>query len=126
MMCDKIYKNGLYDSELKVLEVLWAEKEIIAKDLSVILKSMYGWEKSTGYTVIRRMAEKGLILRSGKKFTCQPAITREEALEVELDKFVDKLFGGSKDQLIAALLGNPMTQPQIAVLRQMVQEFTAG
>jgi len=126
MMCDKIYKNGLYDSELKVLEVLWAEKEIIAKDLSIILEEMCGWQKSTAYTVIRRMAEKGLILRSGKKFTCQAAITREEALELEIDKFVDKLFGGSKDQLVASLLGNSITQPQIAALRQMVQEFAAN
>jgi len=121
----KDYKNGICDSELKVLEVLWGEKEIIAKELSIILKDVYGWEKSTAYTVIRRMTEKGLILRSGKKFTCEPAITKEEALEVEIDKFVERLFSGSKDQLVASLLGNSMTQPQIAVLRQMVQEFTA-
>ena len=122
----KEIKNGICDSEIKVLEVLWVEKEIIAKDLSVILKDVVGWEKSTAYTVIRRMAEKGLILRSGKKFTCKPGITKEEVYELEVDKFVDRLFSGSKDQLIASLLGSSVTQPQIAVLRQMVQEFTAS
>ena len=53
----------LHDGELNVMELLWSNKELAAKDISKIIKEYIGWEKNTTYTVIKRLIDKGAIRR---------------------------------------------------------------
>ena len=55
----------LYDSELKVMEVLWKEGDDSAKHISEILNAEIGWNKNTTYTVIKKCVAKGAIERYG-------------------------------------------------------------
>ena len=119
-------KNMIFESELKVLEILWNEGDTTAKDLAIKLNKSTAWSKTTSYTVIKKCVDKGLIERLGTNFTCRVMITREEARQKELEILADKMFEGSSDLLIASLLGgSKMTSSQIAKLRNMVQEFDA-
>lgn len=53
----------LFDSEIKIMEVLWAEGDCTAKHISDQLKQQIGWNMNTTYTVIKRLIGKGVIER---------------------------------------------------------------
>lgn len=94
----------LYDSELKVMEILWDRGEVTAKEISLILNDTIGWNKNTTYTVIKKCVEKGAVSRSGTNFVCRPLISREEAREYEVNELIGKMFDGKKNLLFASLL----------------------
>jgi predicted transcriptional regulator len=119
-------KKMIFESELKVLEVLWNEGDTTAKDLAIKLKESTAWSKTTTYTVIKKCVDKGLIERLGTNFMCRVKITREEAQKQESEILANKMFDGSSDLLIASLLGgSKMTSSQIDKLRRMAQTFDA-
>ena len=119
-------KNMIFESELKVLEVLWHEGDTTAKDLALRLNESTGWSKTTTYTVIKKCIDKGLIERLGTNFMCRAVITQEAARKQESEILANKMFGGSSDLLIASLLGgSKMTASQVDKLRNMVKEFSA-
>ncbi len=114
----------LFDSELKVMGVLWREGDTTAKQISDILKAEIGWNMNTTYTVIKKCIAKGAIKRSEPNFLCHALVSREEAQETETDELIGKLFDGSADKLFAALLGRKkLTAEQIAQLRQIVGDL---
>ncbi len=114
----------LFDSELKVMDVLWKEGDLTAKAVSDILKAEIGWNMNTTYTVIKKCVAKGAIARSEPGFRCHALISREEAQEAETDELIGKLYDGSVDKLFATLLGRKkLTAQQIKRLRQLVDRL---
>ena len=69
----------LFDSEWKVMEVLWQDGDTTAKELSLRLADSAGWNKNTTYTVIKKCVEKGAIERREPNFLCHACITKEAA-----------------------------------------------
>ena len=65
----------LHEGELNVMELLWSNKVLAAKDISKIIKEYIGWEKNTTYTVIKRLIDKGAIRRK-MGFLCRRNIKR--------------------------------------------------
>lgn len=114
----------LFDSELKVMGVLWKEGDTTAKQISDILKSEIGWNMNTTYTVIKKCIAKGAIERMEPNFLCHALIQKEVVQEAETDELIGKLYEGSADKLFAALLGRKkLTAEQIAKLRQIVGDL---
>ena len=60
----------LFDSELKVMDVLWKEGDKTAKQISDILKEEIGWNMNTTYTVIKKCIAKGAIERTEQTQSC--------------------------------------------------------
>ena len=58
----------LHEGELNVMELLWSNKVLAAKDISKIIKEYIGWEKNTTYTVIKRLIDKGAVKREDPGF----------------------------------------------------------
>lgn len=114
----------LYDSELKIMEVLWREGDLTAKEIAGKLNEEIGWNKNTTYTIIKKCITKGAIARTEPNFLCHALITKQEAQEAETDALIGKLYDGSADKLFAALLGRKKLSPeQIQRLRQIVGDF---
>ena len=114
----------LFDSELKVMGVLWREGDQTAKHISDILKTEIGWNMNTTYTVIKKCMAKGAIARSEPNFLCHALVSREAVQAAETEELIGKLFDGAPDQLFASLLGSQrLTQEQIERLRRMIQEL---
>ncbi len=114
----------LFDSELKVMGVLWKEGDKTAKEISDILKSEIGWNMNTTYTVIKKCIAKGAIERLEPNFLCRALIQKEAVQEAETDELIGKLYDGSADKLFAALLGRKkLTAEQIAKLKQIVGDL---
>lgn len=113
----------LFDSELKVMGVLWREGDITAKRVSDILKEEAGWNMNTTYTLIKRCIGKGAIERREPHFICHALIPREEVQAAETDEFIDRIYDGSVDKLFAALIGRKkLSEEQIVRLRKIVEE----
>ena len=116
----------LFDSELKVMDVLWKEGDMPAKQISDILKETIGWNMNTTYTVIKKCIAKGAIERREPNFLCHALIARDVVQAAETEELLHKLFDSSPDLLFASLLGHQrLSKPQIDNLRRMVSELEA-
>ena len=114
----------LFDSELRVMEVLWDRGDASAKTIAQVLGAQVGWSKTTTYTVIKKCLDKGAIERSEPGFICRALISREEAQAYATDKLVDKLYGGAADRLVASLLGRKrLSQDEINSLKKLVEDL---
>ena len=114
----------LFDSERKVMDVLWREGDQTAKRNSDNLKEEIGWNMNTTYTVIKKCIAKGAIRRTEPNFRCHALISKEEAQEAETEELIEKLYDGSVDKLFAALLGRKkLTGEQIANLKKIVADL---
>lgn len=114
----------LFDSELKVMDVLWREGDTTAKHISDVMKEETGWNMNTTYTLIKRCIKKGAIQRSEPNFMCHALIPKEEVQEAETNELINKIYDGSADKLFAALLGRKkLSAEQIEKLKQIVGDL---
>lgn len=114
----------LFDSELKVMEVLWKEGEQTAGQMAKILKEQVGWNRNTTYTVIKKLIEKGAVKRYEPNFTCRAAVTKECVRQGEAAELIDKLFDGSAELFLSAYVsGKKLSSDEIDGLRRIVEEL---
>lgn len=114
----------LFDSELKVMEVLWREGDRTAKQISEILGDSIGWNVNTTYTVIKKCIAKGAIERSEPNFLCHARIPKETVQAVEAQELMGKLFDGSPDLLFASVLGGrKLSREQIDRIRRWIDDM---
>lgn len=114
----------LFDSELKVMDVLWKEGDLPAKQISNILNEAIGWNMNTTYTVIKKCIAKGAVERREPNFLCHALIEKSVVQAAETEELLHKLFDSSPDLLFASLLGRQrLSKTQIDNLRRMVSEL---
>lgn len=114
----------LFDSELKVMEVLWKEGDLPAGRIAAILKEETGWNRNTTYTVIKKCMEKGAIERYDPKFMCRALISRQAVQSCETEALIDRMFDGSRQQFFAAFLSDEkLTEEDIRQLRELVDHL---
>ena len=112
----------LYDSELKLLEILWDSGELPARDVAAQAADAVGWSKTTTYTVIKKCVEKGLVAREDPGFRCRAVVSRKEAQQWETRDLIDRMYGGSADHLVACLLeGRKLDSGELDRLRRLVE-----
>ena len=114
----------LFESELKVMDLLWKEGDLPAKEIAQRLKEQINWSKTTTYTVLKKCVEKKAVLRTDPGFLCSPLISRKEVQKAATKDLIDKVYGGSKDLLLASLLGQQELTPEdIARLKKLAEEL---
>lgn len=121
-MSEEVVK--LFDSELKVMNVIWREGDVAAKHVADALTRELGWNKNTTYTLIKRCIRKGAIERREPGFMCRALIPKEKVQEAETDELIHKVYDGSVDKLFAALLGRKeLSADQINRLKQVIDDL---
>ena len=116
------YEIRLHDGELNVMELLWSNKELAARDISKIIKEYIGWEKNTTYTVIKRLIDKGAIVREDPGFICKANVTKKKIQETETNILLDKFYGGSLVNFINSYMMNyRMNEEERDALLQLAQ-----
>lgn len=114
----------LFDSELKVMDVLWREGDLPAKAIARTLTEEIGWNVNTTYTLIKRCIAKEAIERSEPGFMCHALVSKEQVQQEETQELIDKVFDGSADKLFASLLGGRrISREQLERLRSMIDEM---
>lgn len=113
----------IFDSELKLMELIWEREPVSAKDLSLLAATALEWNKNTTYTVLKKLEAKGFILRKDPGFICSTLVTRGEVQKSEAKSLAARLFGGSKRALFSALLEDEeLTADDIAELKEMINK----
>ena len=114
----------LFDSELKVMDILWRKGDQTAKQIADLLREETGWNVNTTYTVIKKCVAKGAIQRTEPNFLCHPLLPKTEVQKAETDELLGKLFDGSADMLFYALLGRKkLTAEQLTALKEIVGDL---
>ncbi|MDR2712137.1 MAG: BlaI/MecI/CopY family transcriptional regulator [Clostridiales bacterium] len=117
----------LFDSELRIMNILWEKGDTTAKGLAEILAEQIGWSKTTTYTVIKKCIDKGAASRIEPNFLCHALVTRQQTQERETDELIDKMFGGRPEQLIASILWRKDLSPEVREsLKNLVNDLPEG
>ncbi len=115
-----IYQMGAI--EARFADIVWQNEPITSSNLCKAAEKSFGWKKSTTYTVLKRLCEKGILKNENGNVTS--VITKEEFYAHQSDRFVNENFGGSLPAFIAAFTAkNNLTREQIAELKEMIDKF---
>lgn len=116
-------KEKLFESEAKIMEILWRRGPLSAKEISVIAADTIGWNKNTTYTVIKKLEAKGFLRRDDPGFLCTPLISREEIQKKEASSLLNRLFGGSRKALFSALLEDEtLSEEELTELKELIEK----
>ena len=112
------------EAELEVMKILWREaRPVPFGDIRTELNLKMGWEKSTIATLLRRLQDKGAVTGQERRVRYYtPNITSEEYIQAEEQNMIDKLYGGSAKNLVAALCSRgKLTESDIDDLKEYFQ-----
>lgn len=90
----------IFESEYRFCLILWDHEPIKSMDLAKLCKEKLDWSKTTTYTVIKRLSERGVIKNENAIVTS--IVSKEQAQQSELEELMDKKFEGSLPAFIAA------------------------
>ena len=111
----------LHEGELNVMELLWSNKALAAKDIAKIIKDYIGWEKNTTYTVIKRLIEKGAVTREEPGFICRANITKKKVQNIETQELLSQLYSNSLTVFITDYLAvQKLSDADLAELQKIL------
>ena len=110
----------IFESEYRFCLILWENEPIKSTDLAKLCKEKLEWSKTTTYTVIKRLSERGVIKNENAIVTS--IISKEEAQQSELDELMDKKFEGSLPAFIAAFgKRQALSDAEIEEIRKIIE-----
>jgi len=116
--------DKLFDSEFRLLEVLWnVETPINSTQLVALCKERLDWNKSTTYTVLRKLCQKGAAKNENAQVT--PLLTRTQAIQAQSDELVSRA-GGLPLLFTAFLSGRKLTLQEAEELKRLIDESKGG
>ena len=83
----------IFESEYRFCLILWEREPVSSAELAKICKEKLGWSRTTTYTVIHRLSERGVVKNEGGLVSS--LVSKDEAQAAELDALVEKTFEGS-------------------------------
>ncbi|MBQ6888936.1 MAG: BlaI/MecI/CopY family transcriptional regulator [Lachnospiraceae bacterium] len=114
----------LFDSEIKVMNILWEGGALTAGQLVKILEKEAEWNKNTTYTVIKKCIKKGAIQRTEPNFLCTPLVRREEILHYETQELISKMSYNSTTKFLTAFLQeDKLTTKEIEDLQELLNKL---
>ena len=112
----------IFDSELRFCEILWEHQPVKSSELVRLCADELGWKKSTTYTVLKKLCDRGLFQNEGGMVTV--LMTRQEFYARQSQRFVDETFDGSLPAFIAAFAaGKKISERDLTDIRRMLDEF---
>lgn len=114
--------NELGEVQARFADIVWANAPIPSGDLVKICEKELDWKKSTTYTVLRKLCEKGLFENSDGFVKAK--LTREEFYSAQSEQFVEDSFSGSLPAFIAAFTAKkPLSDADADEIMRMISSF---
>lgn len=111
----------IFDAELRFMNIIWDKEPIKSTELVSIANEELGWKKSTTYTVIRRLCERGVI--KNKNTRIQSLVNREQVMRSETQEHIGKIYSGSLKLFLTTFLKREkLSREEIEELRKIVDE----
>jgi predicted transcriptional regulator len=112
----------VFESEYRFCRIVWENEPVSSGELVKLAAAELEWKKSTTYTVIKRLCERGVLRSEGAVITS--VYSREEIQRQESREFLDKTFGGSLPRFIAAFTsGKALSAEDAAEIRRMIDDY---
>jgi len=117
------YKLGIM--ERKFADIIWENAPISSGELVKICCEKLGWKKSTTYTMLRRLCQRGIFENSDGKV--KTITDKESFISMQSKQFVDETFSGSLPGFIAAFTRkNKLSESDIKELRSIIDNYEKG
>ncbi|MDO5417230.1 MAG: BlaI/MecI/CopY family transcriptional regulator [Lachnospiraceae bacterium] len=111
----------LYDGEYRFMDLIWRMEPVNSTQLARTALKELGWKKSTCYTVLKKLAERGFVKNENALVTA--LVPREQVQKYESEAVVEKNFGGSLPAFLTAFLKDrKLTKEEAEEIRRMIEE----
>ncbi|MBB6670417.1 BlaI/MecI/CopY family transcriptional regulator [Cohnella nanjingensis] len=111
----------LYDAEYKFVSLIWESEPINSTELVRLCQERLGWKKSTTYTVLRKLCERGVLRNENAQV--RSLVKLEDVQRYESEALIDKSFGGSLPKFLTAFLNQKkLSAQEIEKLKRIIEE----
>lgn len=112
----------LFDAEYSLMELVWENAPVGSTRLAALAAGQLGWKKSTTYTVLRKLAGRGVL--ENRDATVRPLITRQQALRAQAEPVLARC-GGLSGFLTAFFDGEPISDAEADRLKALIDASRA-
>ena len=112
----------IFESEYRFCLILWEHEPVNSTKLVKLCKERLGWSKATTYTVIRRLAERGVV--KNENAVVSALVSKAEVQRSEMEELMEKTFEGSLPAFLAAFCscGN-LSEEESRQLAALIEDF---
>lgn len=115
----------IHESEYRLCLILWEKEPLTAVELARLCQEKLGWKRTTTYTVIKRLGDRGVL--ENKNGVVTSLISREEAQAGEIDQLVQSKFEGNLPAFIAAFTRRQrLTPAELEEVQRMIDRIREG
>ncbi len=115
----------IHESEYRFCLILWEHEPVTAVELVKLCQEQLGWKRTTTYTVIKRLSERGVLKNENSNVTA--LVSKEEAQASEIDELVEKKFEGSLPAFVAAFTKRQtLSKEEIEEVQRMIDRIREG
>lgn len=115
----------LGEVQLKFADLLWKNEPVASGELVKICEKELEWKKSTTYTVLRKLCQKGIFKNENGVVTS--VLSKDEYYSAKSEQFVDESFGGSLPAFLAAFSARKkLSETEIDEIQKMITDFKKG
>ncbi len=115
----------IHESEYRFCLILWEHEPVTAAELAKLCREQLQWKRTTTYTVIKRLGERGVLKNDDGVVTS--LVSKEEAQASEIDELVEKRFEGSLPAFLAAFTKHQtLSDEELAEVQRMIDRIRKG
>ena len=115
----------IHESEYRFCLIMWEYEPVTAVELVKLCQDHLGWKRTTTYTVIKRLGERGVLRNDQGMITA--LVTKEEVQSCEIDELVEKKFEGSLPAFIAAFTKRrDISKEELDEVQRMIDRIRGG
>lgn len=116
----RMYQMGAVES--RFADIIWRHEPLSSAQLAAYSLAELGWKKTTSYTVLRRLCDKGLF--QNQNGTVSSLVSKQDYDAMQSERFVDEAFSGSLPAFLAAFTSRrQLTAHEAAQLRALVEQY---
>ena len=115
----------IHEGEYRFCLIMWEHEPVTAVELVRLCQEQLGWKRTTTYTVIKRLAEKGVLRNDNGMVTS--LISKDTVQASEIDELVEKKFGGSLPAFVAAFTKRKnISEEELDEVQRMIDRIRKG
>lgn len=115
----------IHESEYRFCLILWEHEPVTAVELVKLCQEQLGWKRTTTYTVIKRLGERGVLKNDDGRITA--LVSKEAAQAREIDELVEEKFQGSLPAFVAAFAKRQdISDKELEEVQRMIDRIRKG
>ena len=115
----------IHESEYRFCLIMWEHEPVTAVELAKLCQEQLGWKRTTTYTVIKRLGERGVL--KNENGTVTSLISKDRAQASEINELVEKKFEGSLPAFVAAFTRHQtLSEKELDEVQRMIDRIRKG